>query len=332
MRHETFRALVAEEASPGQFRRQVEECRLADLPSHDVLVRVAHSSLNYKDALSATGHRGVTRHYPHTPGIDAAGTVVASEAADVRVGEEVVVTGFDLGMDTPGGFGQYIRVPAEWIVRRPAGLTLHETMRLGTAGLTAGLAVRELTARIDPGQGPILVTGATGGVGSVTVGLLCKLGYQVVAASGKADAAAHLHRLGDPAVVGREEVLADPQKPLLRPRWAGVVDTVGGDLLASAVKATRPEGLVMVCGNASSSELPLNVFPFILRGVKLAGVDSANCSLARRETVWRLLAGDWKLPALAEICTDIGLDDLDQAIGAILAGRVSGRVVVDLER
>jgi putative YhdH/YhfP family quinone oxidoreductase len=328
----TDRALLIEETADGTFTRRVTERTLADLPDHPVLIRVAWSSLNYKDALSASGHRGVTRHYPHTPGIDAAGTVVSSDDARLAPGQAVLVTGFDLGMNTPGGFGQHVRVPAEWVVPLPEGMSLHRSMQWGTAGLTAGLAVQRLRQEVLPEQGPVLVTGATGGVGSLAVGLLGKLGYTVAAVSGKPQAADHLAPLGAPQLLSREDALAGAGRPLLRPRWAGVVDTVGGEMLAAAIKALAPEGLAVACGNAASSELPLNVFPFILRGATLTGIDSATCPLARRREVWHLLAADWDLPALDGLTRDVGLDDLDGAIARILAGEVSGRLVVDLAR
>ncbi len=331
---ETYRALLVEETAPDVFSRRVTDRPLADLPDHPVLIRVAFSSLNYKDALSATGHRGVTRRFPHTPGIDAAGTVVASDDPRWQPGQEVIVTGFDLGMNTPGGFGQFIRVPGDWVLPRPEHLGLREAMQLGTAGLTAGLAVLRLTEQIAPDRGPVLVTGATGGVGSVAVGLLSKLGYEVVAVSGKPEASAHLAPLGAPELLTREEALAGQERPLLRPRWAAVVDTVGGDMLAVAIKATRPAGLVIACGNAASSELPLNVYPFILRGVTLAGIDSATGPLDRRAEVWRRLGQEWRLDAMEAITRTVGLEEeaLEAAIAAILAGGVVGRTLVDLER
>lgn len=328
MPSETYRALVAREAGDGEFIRDITELPLADLPDHPVLVRVAYSSLNYKDALSATGHKGVTRRYPHTPGIDAAGAVVRSDDARFQPGDEVLVTGFDLGMNTPGGFGEFIRVPGDWLVPRPEPLTLAECMMLGTAGLTAGLAVDRLTDRVAPADGEVLVTGATGGVGSVAVGLLLKLGYPVAAVSGKPDAADVLRPLGEPALLSREEALEGHQRPLCPQRWAGVVDTVGGDMLAAAVKGAQRAGMVVACGNALSSDLPLNVFPFILRGVTLTGIDSATSPLAWRREVWTKLAGPWRLPGLADLCHEVGLEGLDQAIQAILAGGMKGRTLI----
>ena len=325
----TFEALVVEEAGD-TFVRGIRQRRLEDLPAGDVLVRVAYSSLNYKDALSATGHRGITRHYPHTPGVDAAGVVVASDAPAFAPGDPVIVTGFDLGMNTPGGFGQYIRVPAPWLVPLPAGLTLEESMALGTAGFTAGLAADALLGAGTPADGDVLVTGASGGVGSMAVAILARLGYPVVAATGKAGAADFLRGLGAREVIGREAVMEDAAKPLGRVRWGGVVDTVGGDMLVSAIKATRPFGLVTCSGMVASERLDLTVFPFILRGVTLKGINSQTCPMDQRLVVWERLAGEWKPPGLDAIARQVGLAEVNDCIDEILAGRLTGRIVVRL--
>ncbi|HFD39509.1 MAG TPA: acryloyl-CoA reductase, partial [Anaerolineae bacterium] len=262
---ESFEALVVHEMEDGTFRRRIERRSLADLPSGEVLVRVHYSSLNYKDALSATGHRGVTRRYPHTPGIDAAGVVESSDSDAFQPGDPVVVTSYDLGMNTPGGWGRYIRVPAEWVVPLPAGLTLRESMILGTAGFTAALSVHRLQHEgITPDRGAVLVTGASGGVGSLAVGILHRIGYRVVAATGKAEAEPFLRDLGAAEVVPRQQVLDDSPRPLLKGRWAGVVDTVGGAYLASVLKAVQLHGAVTCCGLVASAEFSTTVYPFIL--------------------------------------------------------------------
>ncbi|MFC1463370.1 MAG: YhdH/YhfP family quinone oxidoreductase [Candidatus Brachytrichaceae bacterium NZ_4S206] len=328
-----FKALVISERSEGGFERSVMTRRLADLPANDTLIRVHYSSLNYKDALSATGNRGVTRRYPHTPGIDAAGEVVESESADFKPGDEVIVTGYDLGMNTPGGFGQYVRVPSAWVVQKPEGLTLRESMVLGTAGLTAALSVYQLQRHaVAPEQGDVLVTGASGGVGCLAVVILSQLGYRVVAATGKADVSDWLKQLGAQEILSRDDVRDASGKALLKERWAGVVDTVGGDILATAIKATKRGGCVACCGNAASPELHITVYPFILRGVTLQGVDSAETPMPLRLQMWHNLANAWKpspeaFEAIAQIVT---LDDLSPMIDAILHGRIRGRVVVDV--
>ncbi len=325
----TFDALWIEEQPDGSFARSIVRRSTDDLPAGDVLVRVHYSSLNYKDALSASGNRGVTRKYPHTPGIDAAGTVVESAADAFDPGDQVIVIGYDLGMNTAGGFGGYIRVPAGWVVKRPAGLTLREAMIVGTAGFTAAQCVAALVDHgVTPESGEVLVTGATGGVGSMAVAILAKLGYKVAAATGKRDEVDFLHRLGALAVLERAEVDDQSGKVLLRERWAGVVDSVGGNILASAIKATRYGGSVAACGMVASGALDLTVFPFILRGVKLLGIDSVNLPIAERRAMWERLAGPWKPARIEQMAREVELADLDAEIEAILLGQQRGRVVV----
>jgi putative YhdH/YhfP family quinone oxidoreductase len=328
VKKETFKAFVVEETGKNEFSSEIKELTTADLPAGDVLVRVEYSSLNYKDALSATGNRGVTRNYPHTPGIDAAGVVAESATDDVKEGDSVIVTSYDLGMNTSGGYGQYIRVPADWVVNLPAGMTLEESMIYGTAGFTAGMSVGKLTPAVKPDDGQILVTGATGGVGSMAVGILAKLGYSVAAVSGKADAEEMLTTLGADEIIDRQAFLEGSDRPLLKTRWAGVIDTVGGEILAAAVKSTLPLGVVTCCGNVASVDLPLNVFPFILRGVSLIGIDSQNCPMPFRRHVWEKLASEWKFPALDNIYREIELAGLPSEIDKILKGGQKGRVVV----
>jgi len=325
-----FRALVVEERADGAFTRTVRDRYVSDLPAGEVLIRVEYSSLNYKDALSASGNRGVTRSYPHTPGIDAAGIVIESSVESVCPGASVIVTSYDLGMNTPGGFGQYIRVPSGWVVPLPAGLTLKESMILGTAGLTAGLSVLRLMDVVSPGQGPVLVTGATGGVGSVAVAILARLGYEVVAVSGKPDAEPYLQGLGAREVIGRDQLVDQGAKPLLKVRWAGVIDTVGGGMLAAAIKSTQPGGVVTCCGNVASAELNLTVYPFILRGITLAGIDSQGCPMNLRQKVWAKLADAWKFDEMETLCHVSTLEELSGHIEAMLQGQLKGRILVDL--
>jgi acrylyl-CoA reductase (NADPH) len=290
-----FNALVVEKTADKQFVREIRERSLDDLPPGDLVVRVHFSSLNYKDALSATGHPGVTRQFPHTPGIDAAGEVVSCESGAYTPGEKVLVTGYDLGMETDGGFGQYIRIPSTWAVRLPDGLTLRESMALGTAGFTAALSVLKLErAGVRPEDGDILVTGATGGVGSIAVAILSGAGFSVVAATGKLDDVDYLKSLGAASVIGRDEVAAGAEKPLLPERWAGAVDVVGGATLAAVLKSTKYGGTVTCCGLVGSPELTMNVYPFILRGVSLRGIDSVQCPREIREEIWQRLAATWK--------------------------------------
>ncbi len=331
MKQEKFPALLVTEEEKGVFTRQVVQRELADLPDHEVLVRVKYSSLNYKDALSASGNRGVTRRFPHTPGIDAAGIVEESRNPEFKPGDEVVVSCYDLGMNTPGGLGRYIRVPAGWVMPQPPGLSLRQCMMYGTAGFTAVQCVARLVDfPVRPADGKILVTGATGGVGILALAILARLGYRVSAVSGKADQAGLLTDLGAEKVLGREEATSDSGRLLLKGRWAGVVDTVGGPILATAIKSCRYGGLVTCCGNAASPDLPLNVYPFILRGVTLAGIDSAECPMDRRRELWQRLATHWQLENLEKMVTEISLDEADAKLDDILQGRHRGRILVNL--
>ncbi|MBD7978941.1 YhdH/YhfP family quinone oxidoreductase [Serpens gallinarum] len=327
-----FKALQVTQAADGHFQSAVVERDTSSLPAGDVLVRVQYSSLNYKDALSASGNPGVTRHFPHTPGIDAAGVVETSSVDGFVPGDEVIVTGYDLGMSTSGGFGQYIRVPAAWLVKRPAGLTLRESMLLGTAGLTAGLCVEKLLrAGFTPKAGPVLVSGATGGVGSIAVSLLAHLGCQVVAVTGKAEQADYLQRLGATQVLPREALQEGTAKPLLKEQWAAAVDTVGGDILFNIVKSLRRGGSVACCGLTAGVNFQASVLPFILRGVDLLGVDSVEIPLADKASVWDKLAGPWKMAELEDLVEEIGLEQLPEAIQRILAGKMVGRALVKLD-
>jgi putative YhdH/YhfP family quinone oxidoreductase len=326
-----FKALVVDKTPDKQFVRTIGERSMDDLPAGDLLVRVRYSSLNYKDALSATGHPGVTRQFPHTPGIDAAGEVVSCESGVFASGDRVIITGYDLGMETDGGWGEYIRIPSEWAVRLPVGLTLREAMVIGTAGFTAALSVLKLEqAGVKPADGDILVTGATGGVGSIAVSILARAAYRVTAATGKGSDEVFLRNLGAAAVIPREQVTEGSDRPMLKERWAGVVDVVGGETLAAAVKSTRYGGTVTCCGLVGSTDLNMNVFPFILRGVSLIGIDSVNCPADIRLRVWERLAGEWKPEHLAEVVTEVPLEGLEEKIQGILQGGIRGRVVVIL--
>jgi len=326
-----FTALVVKKASDNQFVREILEQNIADLPPGDMLVRVFYSSLNYKDALSATGHPGVTRQFPHIPGIDAAGEVVSCESGLFAPGDRVIVSGYDLGMETDGGWGQYIRIPSAWAVRLPEGLSLRDSMAFGTAGFTAALSVLKLErAGVRPEDGEILVTGATGGVGSIAVAILSKAGYRVVAATGKSCDEAFLRNLGAATIISREEVTAGSDRPMMKERWAGAVDVAGGEILAAAIKSTRYGGAVTCCGLVASPELPLNVYPFILRGVSLIGIDSVNCPADNRQKIWEKLARERKLEHVTDMVTEVPLEGLDEKIQAILRGGICGRIIVKL--
>ncbi len=331
MLSDQFRAFFVVKTDDGQFLRQVEERSLADLPPGEVLIRVQYSSLNYKDALSAIGHPGVTKTFPHIPGVDAAGTVVTSSVPAFEVGDRVIVTGFDLGMNTWGGFAEYIRVPAQWIVPLPQSLTFRDSMTYGTAGLTAALCIEALMQHgTQPETGDVLVTGATGGVGSLAVAILAKLGFCVTAVTGKAQHHEFLKSLGATTILSREDLNDQSGKPLLSERWAAVVDTVGGNTLATALKSTRYGGYVAACGLVGGPELTTTVYPFILRGISLLGIDSVNCSLDHRQRLWQHLATEWKPNQLEMIATLVSLAQLSEKIDAILNGQIVGRVVVQV--
>ena len=329
---EKFKALLVEQPEKKVFNRSIVTRSLDDLPEGDLVVRVLYSSLNFKDALSATGNPGVTRNFPHTPGIDAAGEVVSCSDGSFQSGEKVIVTSYDLGMETDGGFGQMIRVPSKWALKLPDGLDLKESMMLGTAGLTAALSVRELVeSGVAPEQGPLLVTGATGGVGSLAVAMLSKAGYKVTAVTGKMDQEDYLKGLGAERVISRETLMTGAERPMMKTTWAGVVDCVGGDMLAAALKSTQYGGVVTCCGLVGSPELNVNVFPFILRGVRLIGIDSAECPMDKRVAVWKKLSGEWKPESLAGMVEEVGLEGLEKKIQGMLKAQLKRKVLVNLQ-
>ena len=313
----------------GKFEQRIVARSTEDLPEGEVLIQVHYSSLNYKDALSASGNRGVTRNYPHTPGVDASGIVAASTDPDFKPGDSVIVTRYDLGMNTDGGFGEYIRVPAAWVLPLPEGLTMQEAMIYGTAGFTAAQSFWELqTAGCKPENGPVLVTGAAGGVGSIAVRLLLKAGYEVAAVSGHDTGKSLLKELGVQQILDREDAVDDGNRPLLKTQWNGVIDNVGGLPLSTALKTTKPGGVITTCGNVAGAELSTTVFPFILRGLRLIGIDSQNCPYDLRKKMWELLASDWKLPNLNAGLKEVSMEEMRNEIELILRSEVKGRIVL----
>lgn len=330
--NDSFKALVVEKTPEGAFKRDIRQWSYGDLPDNEVLIEVQYSSLNYKDALSATGNKGVTNKYPHIPGIDAAGIIAESQDSRFKKGDVVLVTGYDLGQNTPGGFGQYIRVPGDWIVPLPDSLSLRESMIIGTAGFTAAISVHHLQHNdIQSNNRPILVTGATGGVGSMAVAILSKLGYQVTAATGKIEQKSFLEELGASSVIHRDEVQDKSSRPLLSSRWAGAIDTVGGIMLDTAIRQTKLHGTVACCGNVLGHELHTNVYPFILRGIHLAGIDSGNCKMTMRKELWQKLAVSWKPENLESMAKERSLAELNKEIDRILKGEQTGRILVNLK-
>ncbi len=326
-----FKALLVKEEN-GKFIREIADRKIEDLPEGEVLINVKYSSLNYKDALSATGNKGVTRKYPHTPGIDAAGLVVDTKSDKFIEGDEVLVTGYDLGMNTSGGFSEYIQVPAAWVVKIPDRLFLKESMILGTAGLTAALALNRMQLNDLDKEGEVLVTGASGGVGSMAVALLAAQGYNVVAGTGKSDQETYLKQLGAVSLISREEMTDKSGKALFSGRWSGVFDTAGGEILSTAIASTKQWGVVAACGNAASVELHTTVFPFILRGVSLLGINSEKTPMALREKMWEKLSNEWKPVKLNLMYKECSLEEANLKIDEILEGRIKGRILVNLDK
>ena len=325
----TFKALEVSE----KFSLSIVEKDLADLPEGDLLIKVDFSSLNYKDAMSASGMPGVTRNYPHTPGIDAAGKVAESRVPDFKEGDEVIVTGYDLGMNTSGGFGEYIRVPSNWAVHLPKGLTAKQSMSLGTAGLTAGLSIhaldsfREYTGLKDTKS---VVSGATGGVGSISVMLLSKLGSEVTAVTGKNDQSDFLHTIGASNILSREELAKTARKPIGKSLWDVGVDVASGEILSLLLTSLSPGGAVACTGLVGGPSFESSIFPFILRGNALIGIDSVEIPLKDKDHIWEHFAHDWVLEGLDKITKEVSLDNLEVEIKRILSGNQVGRVLVKI--
>ena len=331
MEQRNFKALVVEKIADTQFQRCIKQRSVSELPPGDVLIRVQYSSLNFKDALSATGNPGVPRNFPHTPGIDAVGVVAHSDSKLWQAGDQVIVTSYDLGMNTDGGLSEYIRVPAQWVVALPSNLTPAQAMSYGTAGLTAALMITALIDNgVQPQDGEILVTGATGGVGSVAVAILATLGYNVCAATGKASQAGFLKQLGATSVIDRNE-LTENKRPILKERWSCVVDVVGGETLSCAIKATKYTGTVTCSGMVSDVSFTTSIFPFILRGVKLIGIDSVECKMENRLSAWQQMANQFKPTCLSNLTSEIKLEQAEAQLLAMLDGKSHGRFIVNLQ-
>jgi acrylyl-CoA reductase (NADPH) len=326
-----FRALVADKDGD-DVRRSLTELSASDLPDGEVTIRVGWSSVNYKDALAVSAKGRVAKGYPLVPGIDLAGEVIASDGGDVAPGDQVIVHGYDLGVAHHGGYAEVARVPADWVVPLPEGLSARDAMALGTAGYTAALSVLRLEQHglsADSAGAPVLVLGASGGVGSTAVGILAARGYEVHAATGKADEADFLRALGASEILSREETSGEPQGPLEKQRWAGVVDPVGGAATAFALRTTRYGGAVASSGLTGGTDLRTTIFPFILRAVSLLGVDSVQTPMAERREVWSRLAGDLRPNGLEDqITREVALDEVDPLLDEVLAGKARGRTVV----
>jgi acrylyl-CoA reductase (NADPH) len=329
----TYKALYIQPKDDGSFQRSIVQRDIGDLPPNDVLIRVQYSSLNFKDAMSAHGNKGVTREFPHQGGIDAAGVVEESSSIQFKQGDKVLVTGYDLGMNTAGGLAQYIRVPASWVLPCPRGLNPKHSMLFGTAGLTAQLCINKLQRMgLTADQGQVLVTGATGGVGSIAVALLANAGYEVVASSGKPDQTDMLKAIGAREVIDRAEFGEPNKRPMLKERFAGAVDVVGGDTLSNVIKSIKAGGSVACCGLVQSAAFEASVLPFILRGVNLLGVDSVEIPLAEKQAAWKQLARCAKLAAIARLNTEISLKQVPEALGKLFTGGMAGHTIVKIGR
>lgn len=308
------------------------ELTLDELDAGDVLIHVRYSSVNYKDALAATGRRKVVRRFPCVGGVDAAGEVVCSSDARFKAGDKVLVTGYDMGVAHDGGFAEYVRVPADWVVALPQGLTLFEAMALGTAGFTAALAIHRLEQNeLTPASGKVIVTGATGGVSSLAIQMLAQRGYHVVALTGKTHEAAYLESLGAREILLRNTVDLNSTRPLEKAQWAGALDAVGGAMLSWLTRSMQQEGVIASFGNTGGVELHTTVFPFILRGVKLLGVDSAATKMPLRKMIWQRMANDLRPLHLHDITRCIPFAELEQVFATMIAGQSRGRTVVEID-
>lgn len=322
-----FKALIVREQDT-KFTGSIEEFKLSDLPQGEVLIRVQYSSLNYKDALSYSGNKGITRNYPHVIGIDASGVVESSDSDQFQVGDDVICTGYDLGMNTWGGMSEYIRVPACWVVPLPKGLSYRDAMTYGTSGFTAAQSLYNF--EMVGAKGSVLVTGSTGAVGSMAVALLSKAGFEVIAATRSESRTSFLEELGANSVVSSAELSEISKRPLLSGKYDNAVDTVGGVVLENILKLVRHRGAVTCCGMIDSADLNTSVFPFILRGLKLIGIDSAECPIAIKREIWQKLESEWRPHCLEKIATEITLEDAPNYLELMLKGKTTGKLVVKI--
>ena len=324
-----MKAYVVNKIEDKKFESGIQDIEIPSIEENEVLIKVTYSSLNFKDALSSVGNSGVTRVFPHVTGIDVAGIIEESNSSKFTKGDRVLVTGYDMGMNTNGGHAQFVKVPASWVINMPKNITDKEIMTCGTAGLTAALSVNEL---LNNGitSGEILVTGATGGVGSIAVSILSKLGFNVTAISGKEDKIPFLKELGAKEVILRKDFDVENKRPMGSEKYDGVIDTVGGNILAEALKVIKYDGVATCCGLTSSFELNTNVFPFILRGIRLIGIDSVEAKLEKKIAAWEKIASDFKIDNLDNLTNEITLDEIKEAYEALLAGKAVGRYLVKL--
>ncbi|MBF89987.1 MAG: oxidoreductase [Candidatus Marinimicrobia bacterium] len=326
----TFQALTTYQDEQDFYKIEIREKSINELPDGDLIVRVQYSSLNYKDALSATGTKGITQKYPHTPGIDAAGIVADSSDKNFPEGTRVIVSGYDLGVNTSGGFGQYIKVPNNWVVKCPDNLSTKEAMMIGTAGLTAAFSADAILNHIPLNEAEVIVSGATGGIGSIAVNLLSLLGAKVSALTGKSDVDNYLFDLGATQIIQRDKYINETNQPLSKGVFHAAVDVAGGATLSSILACIRYQGVVTCCGNVGGAEFETSVYPFILRGNSLIGIDTAEKPLHYKEKIWNRFSREWKLTGLDAICNEVNLNSLVDEIKKILEGQMLGRVIVKM--
>ena len=324
---DTYNAFVVDEIED-QFKSSIKSLPLPELQDGFVLIDVLYSSLNYKDALSASGNKGVTKSYPFTPGIDAVGKIRQSKDKNLKVGDEVIVTGYDLGMNTNGGFGEIIHVPSGWVVPLPNNLSMEEAISFGTAGITAAASVDAVLSKIDAPEFPVAVSGATGGVGSIAVGLLSKLGIDVTAITGKENSSQFLKDLGAKNIILRDDFCSEKIRLLDKTKFSAGVDTVGGEILSRIISQVDRHGVITCCGNVNSIKLETTVFPFILRGIALQGIDSAESPVSYKKYLWDKIASEWQIGYSKSSIKIIKLNELAPEIDKILIGNQQGRVVV----
>ena len=329
---EEFKAFVVREKENDVFSSGIETKKFEELPNHDVTIKVKYSSLNYKDALSSLGNKGVTKIYPHTPGIDASGIVISSRNKKFHEGDQVVVTGYDLGMNTSGGFSECIRVPSDWVVKLPETISLKYAMAIGTAGLTAALCIDLLSKNSKIKKRHAVVTGSTGGVGSIAIQLLSKLGAEITAVTGKNESADFLSSLGANTILSRKELFDQFRQPLSKGIYDLAIDVVGGEILSGLLTCLRRDGVIACCGNVGGVNFNTNVFPFILRGNKLLGADSAERDLKQKELLWKKLSTDWLIDDVDKFSRTIGLSELEEEIRMIYDGKQTGRVIVSIDQ
>ncbi len=324
-----FKAFRTKEID-GKFISNIELISFDELPNNEVLIEVLYSGINYKDLLSSQGNKGITKEYPHTPGIDASGYVVSDKSGLFKKGDEVVVMGYDMGMNTDGGFAEYICVPVQWVLAKPSAFTLKQCMQIGTSGFTAGLGIAKmLLLGLQPNQGPVLVSGATGGVGVYAVQILSALGFEVYASTNKTESKAMLISLGAKDILSREQIMIPKEKAMTKPRFAAGLDTVGGDTLVSMLKQTIKSGSVATCGNVAGFKLEMTVFPFILNGINLLGINAADTPMANRKEVWKLLERFAKPDLVAQACTEIGLEGINEALANMANSTHTGRFLIN---